>query len=64
LQREGKNGSQNNALEVGARSERPEWEFKGKFHPFSSFFFVIFLRGVVVTKKVMVDFCCHLLLYV
>jgi len=65
LKREGRNGNQNNALEIGARSERVEWELEGKLPPFFSFFLVIFLRGVVVTKKATAT-CCHccLLLYV
>ncbi len=58
---EGKSGSQNNALEVGARSDKPEWELQGKLRPF---FFVIYLLGVVVTKKAMATFYRCLFLYV
>jgi len=48
---EGNSGNHDNAFEAGAQSERAEQEFESKIFPFSSFFFVVFLCGVVATKK-------------
>jgi hypothetical protein len=49
---------------MGIRSDRLERELEGKLPPFSSFFLVIFLRGVIPTKKVTTTLCDRLFLYV
>jgi hypothetical protein len=74
----GRSGSYDNALEAKAKSEKVEWVLEGKLLPFSSFFFVVFLHGVVVKQvnllpspsslsmfeKKMIVTCYHLLFVV
>jgi hypothetical protein len=64
LKRKAKSGNQHNTFEVGAKIERAERELEGKLPPFSSFFWVIFLCGVVAVNKVSARSCCHPFFYV
>jgi hypothetical protein len=48
---EGKSGSQDNTLELGAKSDNLERKLEVSFLPSLHFFFVIFLHGLVATKK-------------
>jgi hypothetical protein len=48
---------------VRAKSERVERRLEGKLPPFSSIFFVIFLRGAIAIKKKMTAMRRHLLLW-
>jgi hypothetical protein len=51
LKQKGRSGR----VEVGAKSERANWEFEGKLPPFSTFFFfcMVFFSFFLLEKKKM-----------
>jgi hypothetical protein len=48
-----KQKGRNRKVEAGAKSERAEWELKGKLLPFSSFFSLFFFSFLLLEKKKM-----------